>query len=119
MNLNALIARLEQDFDRIANDALVLSAQSLADDIRQALGTAPGGPHDHPWRQTGALQDSVGYDADQATARIGSTSEVARHQEQGTPRMPPRPTFAPLAIQSGQAIARNIADAVCRALEPH
>lgn len=117
MNLNALIARLEQDFDRIANDALILSAGILADDVRQALGTAPGGPHDHPWRQTGALQDSIGFDVDGATAQIGSTSEIARHQEHGTATMPPRPTFAPLAIQSGKAIAQSIADTVKHALE--
>jgi hypothetical protein len=118
VNLYALFARLDQDFDGIAADALALSAETLANDIRQALATPPGGPHDHPWRQTGALQDSIGFEVDRATACIGSTSDVARHQEYGTPAMPPRPTFVPLAIQSGPAIVRNIADVVERALEP-
>lgn len=118
MTLNALIARLEQNFDSIANDALALSAENLASDIRQALGTPPGGPHEHPWRQTGALQDSIGFDVDGATALIGSTSDVARHQEHGTSTMSPRPTFVPLASQSADAIAHTIADAVRRALEP-
>lgn len=118
MNLHALITRLEQDFDRIANDALAQSAEALAGDVRQALATLPGGPHEHPWRQSGGLQDSIGFDADQATARVGSTSDVARHQEYGTSTLPPRPTFAPLAVEQGEAIAHAIADAVKSALEP-
>jgi phage gpG-like protein len=116
MNLKSLIARLDQDFDRIANDALALAAQNLADDVRQALNTEPGGPHDHPWRQTGALHDSIGSQSEANTAIVGSTSEIARLQEHGTVELPPRPTLAPVAMQSAPTIAASIADAVQRAL---
>lgn len=116
MNLQSLIARLDQDFDRIANDALGRAAATLADDMRQALNTEPGGPHGHPWRQTGALQDSIGSQSEDNTAIVGSTSEVVRYQENGTPMMSPRPTLAPLAMQSAPAIAAGIGNAIQHAL---
>ena len=119
MNLQSLIARLDQNFDRIANDALALAVETLANDIREALNTEPGGPHDHPWRQTGALQDSIGSQAEGANAIVGSTSDIARYQEHGTAAVPPRPTLVPLAMQSAPAIAASIGETVRRALGQH
>lgn len=116
MNLASLIARLDQNFDRIANEALASAAEGLANDIKQALGTAPGGPHDHPWCQTGALQSSVGWQAEGANAVIGSCSDIAFHQENGTATMPPRPTFGPVAAQSAPKVASGIGAAIMRAL---
>jgi hypothetical protein len=116
MNLAALIARLDQNVDRIANDALAHATAALAGDIREALSTPPGGPHDYPWLQTGALHASVGYKSEGPDAVIGSTSDTARHQEHGTITIPPRPVFAPLAANAAPGIATEIAQAVMTAM---
>lgn len=112
----ALIARLGQDFDAIANTALARAAEGLATQIRAALSTAPGGPHDHPWLRTGALHDSIETQSEGATAIVASTSSVALYQETGTAEIPPRPTFAPVAANEGAAIAHQIGLATAQAL---
>jgi phage gpG-like protein len=116
MKIEQIIARLDQDFDAIANQALSRGAEGLSNDVRQALSTAPGGPHDHPWRETGALRDSVSWQSNDNQAVVGSTSPNAAYQEFGTPMLPPRPTLAPAAMQSGQSIANAIGNAVTNAL---
>ncbi len=117
MNIAELQARLAAlDTDTIARTALAGQGGLLADQIRTALATAPGGPHDHPWRQTGALHDSIGTAAEGDTAIVGSTSAVALYQEHGTAELPPRPTFAPLAASQGEAIAHAVATAAAQSL---
>ncbi len=116
MTIKALIARLGQNIDAIANHTLALAADTLADDIRAALSTRPGGPHDHPWLQKGTLHNSIHANADGAQAIVASTSETALYQEHGTSTIPPRPTFAPLAAAHAPAIAQQIAQAVTQAI---
>jgi hypothetical protein len=116
MNLQSLIARLHQDFDAVAETALSAAAERLADDVRAALSTPPGGPHDHPWLQTGALRDSVEVTLQASGAVVASTSPVAAYQEFGTATLPPRPTFAPLAASTGSALAQSVGYAVARSL---
>jgi phage gpG-like protein len=112
--LQNLIRALDQRFD--ASAALAEAATTLAAQLRQVLATPPGGPHDHPWRQTGALQDSIEYQSNDTEALIGSTSETAAYQEHGTATMPPRPSFGPLAATEGATIARHIGHSVAEAL---
>jgi HK97 gp10 family phage protein len=109
-----LLARIPAD--QAAHDALESAAAALAGGVRDKLETPPpGGPHETPWKQSGALADSITHETDGATAIIGSASPVAAWQECGTGRIPPRPFLAPAAQQSGEAIAHAIGLAVMEA----
>jgi phage gpG-like protein len=112
-----LVSRLQSlDLDTVARAELAGQGAQLADLVRTALSTLPGGPHDHPWRQTGALHDSIVNDADGDEAVVASTSETALFQEHGTATMPPRPTFTPVAAEHGETIAHAIAAALTQAI---
>ncbi len=117
MILSDLVARLAAlDIDTIARASLQQQGDKLAEQVRVALSTGPGGSHDHPWRQTGALHDSIGCLADGEDVVIGSASDVALYQEHGTPTVPPRPTFGPIAAEQGEAIAAAIAITITQAI---
>ena len=116
MNLATAIRQLDQDFTSLGETALSAAAADLASQIRQALSVPPGGPHDFPWLQTGALHDSIESKAEGSEAVVASTSDVAVFQEHGTATIPPRPTFAPIAANAGKAIADSIGMAVASAL---
>jgi phage gpG-like protein len=92
--------------------ALDAAATRLADAIRAELATQPGGPHDHPWRQTGALQASIAHTTNGLTAEIGSNDPAAAPQEYGTATIPPRPFLAPAATALADPIAQDIAAAL-------
>ena len=92
--------------------ALATQTQRLAETIRASLATPPGGPHDRPWRQTGALQASIAISTDALSARIGSTDPAAAPQEFGTIRDPPRPFLAPAAAAAAEPVARAIGQAL-------
>ena len=96
-----LSARLEH--------SLAGEAARLANVAREDLATLPGGPHTHPWKQTGTLHDSVSHRVEGPIAEIGSPSPIARYQEHGTETLPPRPTFGPLATREGAAVAQALA----------
>ena len=54
--------------------ALAAQAERMADAVRHNLSDPPGsGGHDEPWRQTGALHDSVGATAEGLQAAVGSS----------------------------------------------
>jgi phage gpG-like protein len=108
-----LLARIP--VEQAAHDALDTAAAALAEKVRDTLATPPGGPHGTPWKQNGALADSITHETDGTTAIVGSASPVAAWQECGTVRMPPRPFLAPGAQQSGDAIAHAIGLAVTEA----
>jgi len=108
------LARL--DLAAVRQAALVAEAETIAAGVHAALSHSPGGDHDAPWRQTGALADSIRVSAEADEALIGSTSEVALYQELGTARMPPRPFFAPIAADRGKAAAAAIGSAVAAAI---
>jgi phage gpG-like protein len=117
VTLSDLVRRLSAlDLDAIARAELAGQGARVADQVRLALSTPPGGPHDHPWRESGALHDSIGSDAEGDEAVVGSTSNVALFQEHGTDRVPPRPTFAPIASAQGETIATTLANAIAVAL---
>jgi phage gpG-like protein len=96
--------------------ALTAQANRLADAIRATLATPPGGPHDHPWRQTGALQSSIATTIDGLTAQIGSNDPAAAPQEMGTATTPPRPFLAPPATALAEPIAHDIGQALAALL---
>ena len=116
MTLKSLIARLDQNFDTPGHTALAEATTKLAAQLRELLNTPPGGPHIHPWRETGALHDGIEYQSDANEAAVGSISEVALYQEHGTATVPPRPTFGPLAATEGHPIAQSIGQAIAEAL---
>jgi hypothetical protein len=117
MTLSDLVLHLQSlDLDSIARATLDEQAQRLCDLAQEALDVLPGGQHDHPWRRTGTLHDSVSAQAEGDEACIGSTSPIALYQEHGTAALPPRPTFGPLAAAEGEAVARSIADRLMSAL---
>ena len=92
--------------------ALDAAAIRLADAVRAELATPPGGPHDSPWQQTGALQASIGYATKGLTAEVGSNDPAAGPQEYGTATIPPRPFLAPAATALAEPITHDIAAAV-------
>lgn len=117
MNLRDLIADLASlNLVRLQHECLVAQSEQLAADLREALATPPGGPHDYPWRESGALQSSIATETDGLTSLVGSTDEVALHQEYGTATIPPRPFLAPLAEAHAEAAAQAVGLAVATAL---
>lgn len=92
--------------------AVQAAASRFADAIRSELGEPPGGLHAAPWRQTGALQASVGVSVDGLAAQIGSNDPAAAPQELGTAHAPPRPFVAPAAIALAEPVAHGIAAAL-------
>jgi phage gpG-like protein len=108
--LAELLARIP--VEQAAHDALDTAADALAQKVRNALATPPGGPHETPWKHSGALADSIGHETDGTTAFVGSANSVAAWQECGTAKVPPRSFLAPAAQQSGEAIAHAIGLAV-------
>jgi phage gpG-like protein len=96
--------------------AVQAAAVRLAEAVRAELATSPGGPHDAPWRKTGALQDSIACTSDGLTAQVGSDDPAAAPQELGTARIPPRPFLAPAAAFLAEPIAHDIAAALTAAL---
>ena len=109
-------ANLDADVAAAARAALEAAAARLAAQVRQDLATPPGGPHDKPWRQTGALQASIGHVVEGDTATVGSTSPYAAAQEHGTRTVPPRPFLLPAAKRLAPDLARDIGRAVHAAL---
>jgi len=108
------LARL--DLAAVRQAALTAAAESIAAEVREALSHPPGDEHDFPWRQTGALADSIGVSADADEALIGSTLEVALYQERGTAKLPPRPFFSVIAAEHAEAAAEAIGAAVAQAI---
>ena len=100
--------------------ALATQAATLAEAVRATLATPPGGPHEYPWLQTGALQDSITVSTDALAAQISSSHPAATAQELGTASIPPRPFLAPAASSSAEpiarAIGRTLADLIARRL---
>lgn len=109
-------ANLDADVGAAARVALDAAAARLAAEVRQGLSTPPGGPHDQPWRQTGALRASVTHATEGDTATVGSTSVYAAAQEHGTSTIPPRPFLLPAAKRLAADLADGIASAVAAAL---
>ena len=109
-------ANLDADVGAAARAALEAAAARLAAQVRQDLATPPGGPHDKPWRQTGALQASIGHVVEGDVATVGSISPYAAAQEHGTRLVPPRPFLLPAAKRLAPELARDIGRAVQAAL---
>lgn len=73
--LRELAARLASvRAEEVMARALAAQAERMADAVRHNLSDPPGsGGHDEPWRQTGALHDSVGATAEGLQAAVGSS----------------------------------------------
>jgi len=106
--LTGLRARLDElDLDAAIGRGLAAAARHLAEDVRTLLSTPPGGPHAMPWRQSGALAESIVA----GETIVASTSDVAVYQELGTARIPPRPFLLPAATAH---VADEIAAAIAQ-----
>lgn len=110
-------ANLDADVDAAARTALDAAAARLAAEVRRSLATPPGGPHEAPWRQTGALQASITLATEDDTAVVGSASPYAAAQERGSRTIPPRPFLLPAAQRLAPDLARNIGQAVAAAID--
>ncbi len=116
MKLADMVARLGERFDQAISLALATEAKALFAALGETLDTQPGGPHSHPWRQTGALHDSIALELTDSVALIGSNDPVALYQEHGSAKLPPRPSFGPLAAVAAPGIAHRIGEAAHAAL---
>ena len=100
-------------FEAVRREALERSAAQMAEMVRQALSEAPAdGEHGVPWLRSGTLRDSIGHEADDGEAVVGSSDPVAVFQEIGTERDRPRPFLSPVAERDGEAVARSIGAAI-------
>ncbi len=100
----------------IQRAALAEQGRHLAEAVRDNLAHPPGGDHRFPWRHSGALAESIGDSADETTALVGSTSEIAPFLEHGTAAMPPRPFLAPAAMAGAGEAAHSVAAAIVTAI---
>jgi len=108
------LARL--DLATVRHAALAAAAETISVQVREALSHSPGGDHELPWRQTGALADSIGVTADGDEAVVGSTSDIALYQERGTAKEPPRPFFSVIGAEHAEAAADAVGAAVAAAI---
>jgi len=118
MKLALLASRFGADLEEVLTAALADEAQALATALRETLATSPGGPHSHPWQRTGALHNSIGVAESATEAVIGSNDPVALYQEHGSPTLPPRPSFGPLAAIAGSGIAHRLGQIAHDAIAP-
>ncbi len=92
----------------------------LAEGVRARLSVEPGGGHDAPWLESGALRNSIGVavegDADGARATVGSSDPAAVPQEMGTVHMRARPFLGPTAGEMGEEVARVVGAVVAAGL---
>lgn len=103
--------------DEILSQALAEEAQRIAQAVQDDLSAPPGeGDHASPWRQSGALHDSVGAQTDGLHAVIGSSDPAAAPQEMGTANLPARPFLAPAAARMGEEAAHAIGAKLAAAL---
>ena len=86
-------------------------AESTQSD-RESHGYEP----DEPLLRTGALRDSIRYTVGHNEVTIGSDSQIARWQELGTSRIPPRPFLSGAAHQKMPEVLHIIGDAVVSAI---
>jgi phage gpG-like protein len=114
-DLAAGLARL--DLDAAANAALGTQARLIGDAVREALSHTPGESHRFPWKQSGALQQSIGVTAEGNAAVIGAPDPVALWQEHGTAAIPPRPFLAPVAQDKAASAAASVGAAAVAAIE--
>lgn len=112
--LSERLARL--DMTQAQQASLEHAARTLQETIQNSLSTAPGGNHATPWRQTGALQSSIGYRSDATNAAVGSDDLVAIDQELGTRNIPPRPFLSTAAANQAEDITNQVARSVAIAI---
>lgn len=112
-----IAARLAR-FDPAASQRQALddAAGRIAEAVRTVLSQRPGGEHQMPWLRSGELRDSIAHSADENRAVIGSTSAVARYQEEGTKSDPPRPFLAPVAARLEDSVRAEIAGVIVEAI---
>lgn len=85
--------------------------QPLADST-EAEKARLGYPSGAPLLRTGEMRDSIVTEHNALEAIIGSKDPVAKYQELGTDKIPPRPFLGPAAYDSREKIHRIIGKAV-------
>lgn len=75
-----------------------------------------GYPADAPLLRTGDMRDSIETEHNALEAIIGSKDPVAKYQELGTNRIPPRPFLGPAAFAKKHEIHAVIGSAVASAI---
>jgi hypothetical protein len=109
MRIDEILRRLEGlPLADMEAAALAEAGETLAAAVREALAVRPGGGHERPWVETGALHDSIGAVAGGDMLMVGSSDPVAVDQEHGTRTVPPRPFLGPVAGAMGEAVAAAI-----------
>lgn len=104
------------DLAGVRSAALAGAAETIATAVREALSQPPGSEHRFPWRETGALADSIEAAAEGDAAIVGSTDAAAVYQEYGTATTPPRPFLTAVAAEHAQSSAEMIGAAVADAI---
>ncbi len=116
--LSELRERLERlRPEEVMARALSEQAARMAARVRDGLSEPPGAAgHNEPWLQSGVLRDSVGAQADELQAMVGSSDPAAVPQELGMAHKPARPFLAPMAAAMGEEVARAIGARMAAAL---
>ena len=113
IDLAGLAARLERGVgEDVLRRAAERGAGVLAEGVRARLSGTPGGAHEAPWVESGALRDSIGVavegDGDGARAVVGTSDPAATAQEMRTMHMPARPFLGPVAGEMGEEAAQVV-----------
>jgi hypothetical protein len=89
----------------------LLAARTVAD--KTAKGFAPP---DNPLLRTGEMRSTVSFFVAGDMLVVGSTDPVARYQEIGTDRIPPRPFIGPAMLEADLLIKRELGGALASVL---
>lgn len=112
------LARAFQDI-HIQDDltkALERQALRLQATVQASLGGGRGEAHNEPWRQTGALQDSISCNVEGLVANVGTNDPAAAPQEFGTAHVPPRPFLMPATVGLGESVGSEIARVLVKSI---
>lgn len=116
--ITTLLERLElAPWQEVQVAGLRKAALKIRGAVRARLGTLVGGPHQSPWLESGALQDSIRFVVGPERAVIGSADPAAVAQERGTRFDPPRPFLAPAAASVAPEAVSEVAYTVAAMLE--
>jgi bacteriophage HK97-gp10 putative tail-component len=121
----AQLKAIEHDIDAIAPAIIARACEMVANAAKEALGTYEFGwislkPEtiarkmrgDSPLLETGAMRDSIEWNASGLEGHVGSNSDIAVFQELGTVKTPPRSFLGAAAAQQEELIYKMAAKAV-------
>ena len=88
-----------------------LTQSTKEDRVRQ------GFPDDEPLLRTGGMRDSIEHKSDSQEAHIGSDSDIAKYQELGTSKIPPRSFLGGAAFEKASEVVDLIGEGMTMHLE--